>query len=87
LEAALLLEARWAPLVDQVWVTVASEGIVKERLRASQDLADEEIEARLASQMPVAEKAKRADVVIRTDGTLEQVREQAEGLYRRLVPE
>ena len=86
-EAALLLEAGWAPLVDQVWVTVASEGKVKERLRASKDLTDEEVEARLASQMPVEEKAKGADVVINTDGTLEQVREEVERQFRRLVRE
>ncbi|MFH1483576.1 MAG: dephospho-CoA kinase [Chloroflexota bacterium] len=84
-EAALLLEAGWAPLVDRVWVTVAAEGKVKERLRASQDLTDEEIEARLASQMPVGEKAEGADVVIDTDGTLDQVRGEVERQWRRLV--
>jgi len=84
-EAALLLEAGWAPLVDRVWVTVASEGKVKERLRASKDLTDEEIEARLASQMPVEEKAKRADVVINTDGTLDQARGEVERQWRRLA--
>ncbi len=84
-EAALLLEAGWGPLVDRVWLTRASEARVKERLRASQDLTDEEIEARLASQMPVEEKAKGADVVINTDGTLDQVREQVERQWRRLV--
>jgi len=84
-EAALLLEAGWAPLVDHVWVTVASEARVKERLRASQDLTDEEIEARLVSQMPVGEKAKGADVVISTDGTLDQVRGEVEKQWQRLV--
>ena len=83
-EAALLFEAGWAPLVDQVWVTAASEAKVKERLRASKDLTDEEVEARLASQMPVEEKAKGADVVINTDGTLDQVREEVERQRRRL---
>jgi dephospho-CoA kinase len=84
-EAALLFEAGWAPLVDQVWVTVASEEKVKERLRASKDLTDEEIEARLASQMPVEEKAKGADVVINTDGTPDQVRGEVERQRRRLA--
>ncbi|HLE02160.1 MAG TPA: dephospho-CoA kinase, partial [Dehalococcoidia bacterium] len=83
--AALLFEAGWAPMVDQVWVTVASEGKVKERLRASKDLTDEEIKARLASQMPVEEKAKGADVAINTDGTLDQVREEVERQWRRLA--
>ncbi|MBU2009466.1 MAG: dephospho-CoA kinase [Chloroflexi bacterium] len=84
-EAALLIEAGWGPLVDRVWVTVASEARVKERLRASKDLTDEEIEARLASQMPVEDKAKRADVVISTDGSLDQVREEVERQWRRLA--
>jgi len=84
-EAALLLEAGWGPLVDQLWVTVASQAKVKERLRASKDLTDEEIDARLASQMPVEEKTKGADVVINTDGTLDQVREEVERQWRRLV--
>jgi len=84
-EAALLLEAGWAPLVDQVWVTAASEAKVKERLRAAKALTDEEIEARLASQMPVEEKAKGADVVINTDGTLDQVRGEVERQWRRLA--
>jgi dephospho-CoA kinase len=84
-EAALLLEAGWAPMADQVWVTVASEAKVKERLRASKDLTDEEIEARLASQMPAEEKARRAQVVIDTDGTLDEVREEVERQWGRLV--
>ena len=84
-EAALLLEAGWGPLVDQVWVTLASEAKVKERLRANKDLTDEEIRARLASQMPVEEKAKGADIVINTDGTMEQVKAEVELQWRRLA--
>ena len=87
LEAALLLEAGLTSQVDQVWVTQASEARVKERLRASRGLAGEEIEARLACQMPVEEKAKRARVVIDTDGTLAQVREEVERLWQKLVSE
>jgi len=84
-EAALLLEAGWGPVVDQVWVTMAPEEKVKERVRASQGLSKAEIESRLASQMPVEEKAKRADVVIDTSGTLDQVRDEVERQWR-LMP-
>jgi dephospho-CoA kinase len=81
-EAALLLEAGWGPMVDQVWVTLAPQEKVKERVRASQGLSEAEVESRLASQMPVEEKAKRADVVIDTGGTLDQVREEVERQWR-----
>jgi len=84
-EAALLLEAGWGPMVDQVWVTVASEEKAKERLLAARDLSEAEIEARLASQMPAEERARMADVLIDTNGTLEQLREQVEKQWRRLV--
>ena len=64
LEAALLVEAGWTPLVDQVWVTVAPEAIVVERVKAQRGLSEAQILARLRSQMPLVEKTKRADVVI-----------------------
>ena len=84
-EAALLLEAGWGPIVDKVWVTVASEEKAKERLLAARDLSEAEIEARMACQMPSDERARMADVVIDTNGTLEQLREQTERQWRRLV--
>ena len=32
LEAALLIEAGWGPLVDEIWVTIAHESIIYQRL-------------------------------------------------------
>jgi len=84
-EAALLLEAGWGPMVDQVWVTVASEEKARERLLAARDLSEADIVARLACQMPSEERARTADVVIDTNGTLEQLREQVNEQWRRLV--
>ena len=84
LEAAILFEANWTPLVDQVWVTRASEEKVAERLGRDKGLSPAQVRSRLASQMSVEEKAKRAQVVIDNSGPLEQVKKQVEGLWQRL---
>lgn len=42
------------------------------RLKARNGLSDEDARARLAAQLPIAEKVRRADYVIRTDGSLEE---------------
>ena len=84
LEAAILFEANWTPLVDQVWVTRASEEKVAERLGRDKGLSPAQVRSRLASQMSVEEKAKRAQVVIDNSGPLDQVRKQVEGLWQRL---
>lgn len=83
LEAAILFEAGWTPLVDEVWVTMASEETVVKRLRAK-GLSPEQVKARLRSQMPVEEKARRAKVVIHNDGSMEELRRQVEAEWQRL---
>ena len=67
LEAALLIEAGWTPLVDQVWVTVAPETVILKRLKSQREPNEGQILARLRSQMPSEEKMKRGDVIIDTD--------------------
>ena len=74
LEAALLIEAHWTPLVDQVWVTQASEERVIERLQARNGLTPEQVRDRIRAQMPVEERARQAEVVLDTNGALEAVR-------------
>ncbi len=84
LEAALLLEAGWTPLVDEVWVTVASEPAVIKRLRLRTGLSQEDSLARIRSQLRSGERAKHADVVIDTDCTLEEVKVRVKALWQRL---
>jgi dephospho-CoA kinase len=73
-EAAVLIEADWTPLVDQVWVVVASEAVVVERLAKQRHLSPEQVRTRIAAQLPDDERLKHAHVVIRNDGSLEDVR-------------
>jgi dephospho-CoA kinase len=73
-EAAVLIEANWMPLVDQVWVVVASETVVVDRLAKQRNLSPEQVHTRIAAQLSNDERLKHAHVVIRNDGSLEQVR-------------
>jgi dephospho-CoA kinase len=72
-EAAVLIEANWQPLVDQVWVVVASEAVVIERLAQQRRLSSEQVRTRIAAQLSNDERLKHAHVVIRNDGSLDQV--------------
>jgi dephospho-CoA kinase len=85
LEAALLIEAAWTPLVDQVWITVAPEASIVRRLKNGRELKEEQILARLQAQMSSEEKAKGADVVINTDCSLDELGTKVTELWHTLL--
>ncbi len=87
LEVILLIEAGWTTLVDQVWVTVAPEAVVVERVKAQRGLSEAQILARLRSQMPSDDKVKRADVVIDTDCPLLELKAKVSDLWQKAKPE
>ncbi len=84
LEAALLIEANWTSLVDEVWVIVASEAKVLERLKKQRGLVEKETLARINSQLASEERIKHADVVINNDEDLDKVKAKVKELWVRL---
>jgi dephospho-CoA kinase len=54
------------------------------RLMARDGLSDAEARARLAAQWPIEEKVRRANHVIRTDGTFAETDAQIQGVYAAL---
>jgi dephospho-CoA kinase len=85
LEAAAMLEAGKAKQVDEIWVTIAPEVTVRQRLGERSGYSKEEMEARIRAQMPDEERRKHADVVIDTDGTLDEVKARVEKEWRGLM--
>jgi dephospho-CoA kinase len=85
LEAALLLEAGWDDMVDEVWVTVAPAEVAARRAAERSGISLEEALARVRAQMPIEERARRGHVVIRTDCSLEETRQQVEREWGRLM--
>jgi dephospho-CoA kinase len=84
-EAAVLIEANWMALVDQVWVVVASEAVVVERLAKQRHLSPQQVRTRIAAQLTTDERLKHADVVIRNDGSLDDVRLAVQQAWDRLA--
>ena len=84
LEAALLIEAGWTALVDQVWLVVASEARVVDRLAKGKAANESEVLTRLKSQMPTQEKMKYAHEVIDNEGSIEQLEAGVAELWQRL---
>ncbi len=85
LEAAVLFEAGWEGLVDEVWTVTTSEDVAVERVRRRDGLTEEQVRARMAAQLSAADKASKADRVIVNDGTLEELEESVERLWREVV--
>lgn len=66
-EAAVLFEAGWDELFDEIWVVTAPEDEVLERLERQRNQKPEQTRARLRAQMTDDEREQRADVVVRND--------------------
>lgn len=73
-EAAILIEANWLPLFDEIWLVVATKDRVVERVERDRGLAREQTEARIKAQLSDDERRKHAAIVITNDGTIDDLR-------------
>lgn len=80
LDMPLLYEAGLDTLCDRVWCVSLPREMQVQRLMARDGFTRAEAEARLSSQMDAAEKARRADVVIDTSGSIQYTRDQIPAL-------
>ncbi len=69
-EAAVLIEAGWTDLVDEVWVVAVPVAIARARLMARNGISEEQADARISSQLSNEERAGHADVTIDNSGDL-----------------
>lgn len=84
-EAAVLIEAGWTDLVDEVWVVQVPEEVALRRLVARNNLPEADARARIRAQLTNAERAARADVVIDNSGTVAEARAQVERAWAKLA--
>ena len=85
-EAAVLFEAGWGPLFDEVWVVTAPEDDVLERLERQRNQKPEQTRARLRAQMTNEERVKRADAVVRNDEDRAALAATVQQLWTDRVP-
>lgn len=76
LEAALLLEARWDDLANEVWVTDTPPEIAAKRVSKRSGLDEQQVMERIRSQMSRDDRKVRAKVVIDTSGDMDSTKRQ-----------
>jgi dephospho-CoA kinase len=69
---------------DAVIVAACDPDTQIRRVRERDGLSEEDARQRLAAQWPIDEKVRRADHVIRTDGTLDDTDKQVMEVWKRL---
>lgn len=84
LEAAVLLEAGWQDLVDEVWVITVKVATAVERLIARNGLNEEQAMARIQSQMTAKERLEHADVKIDNSESLDDLKRRVERQWKQL---
>ena len=89
LEAALLIEAGWVDLTDEVWLMLVPPAVAAQRIMERSGLSADDAEARIASQLSNEDRLRHADMIIDTDCSLAEVARRVdefwEGLMARLA--
>lgn len=76
----LIFESHWEQDYDIILCIASSREVQIERMMRLRGYSRAEAEARLAAQMPVSEKASRADYVVENNTTSDCLRNEAERL-------
>ncbi len=84
LEAAVLIEADWLDLVDEVWLVTASPETARRRMIERNGLSPEQADARMRAQLTNEQRRPHAQVVIENDGTIEELRAKVDAAWARL---
>jgi dephospho-CoA kinase len=85
IEAAVLIEANWQSLFDEIWLVTTSQGRVIERVEKERGLAREQIESRIRSQLSDEERRHHATEVIVNDGSIEELRAKVAQLWESVL--
>jgi dephospho-CoA kinase len=85
IEAALMIEVGSYKKYDKVVVVTCTPEVQRRRLAERSHLTPQQIDARIAAQMPLAEKVKFADFVVDNSGDFESTRQQVAEIHRKLT--
>jgi dephospho-CoA kinase len=81
IEAAVLIEANWQPLFDEIWLVVAAKERVIERVELERGLKPEQTEARIRAQLSDDQRRQHATEVVTNDATIEDLRVKVTKLW------
>ena len=86
LEAIKLLESNLRGKCDSLWVTDADQKVQLERLVRKRGMSQEDAMLRIHQQSAQSEKLAAATVVIKNNGSIEDLWKQVSSAWKRLVP-
>jgi dephospho-CoA kinase len=75
-EAAILIEANWQSVFDEIWLITAAKDFVIARVERERGLKPEQTEARIKAQLSDDERRQHATLVIENNGTIAQLQQQ-----------
>jgi dephospho-CoA kinase len=75
-EAAILIEANWQSVFDEIWLITATKESVVERVERERGLKPAQTEARIKAQLSDDERRKHATLVIENNGTIARLQQQ-----------
>jgi dephospho-CoA kinase len=81
-EAAILIEANWHSLFDEIWLVRAPREQVVTRIEIQRGLKPSETEARIRAQLSDEDRAKHATLVIENNGSIEELRDLLKTVWR-----
>jgi dephospho-CoA kinase len=84
IDAALIFEYKLEYMFDKIICVVADEDKLIERLK-NKGYSEDTAKLILLRQMPQKEKAKRSDIVIENNGTIEELKENVSKLILNLI--
>ena len=84
MDLPLLFELQYEDWFDQIWLVDVTVETQLSRLMTRNTLSQEEAEKRIAAQLSLQEKRKRADVLIDNNGSLEETRQQIRDALQKL---
>jgi dephospho-CoA kinase len=85
LEAAVLIEADWLDIVDEVWLVLVSPEAARQRLIERNGLTAEQADARIAAQLTNEQRRPYAQVQIENNGSLEELRRAVSNAWSKLA--
>ncbi len=81
-EAAILIEANWQSMCDEIWLVRASKARVIERIERDRGMKPEQTEARIRAQLSDDDRVKHANLVIENEDSLNELREVVTSVWR-----
>ena len=85
LEAVKLIESGRHKIVDQVWFVIADPAIQKERMMQYRGHSVAEADARLQAQPAIDARLPFVHVIIKNNGTMEELIEQVQAAWQALL--